>query len=134
MNYSCEICGKEADVHHIVHKSAGGLDFDLNYKYLCPQHHRGKDGPHRDKFVDLNYKLEMQNKLTSLFTKRYYSLDDLSYLLKINRNSLKRLTKKLKLYKEGYLSEDVIFELMGRQIYSEEYLEDLLIEQLVLNL
>ena len=134
MNYYCEICGKEADIHHIVHRSNGGLDFDLNYKYLCPQHHRGKDGPHRDKFVDLKYKLEMQNKLTALFTKRYYSLDDLYKLLSINRNSLKRLTKKLKLYKEGYLSKDVIFELMGRQIYSEEYIEDLLIEQLVLNL
>lgn len=134
MNYSCEICGKEADIHHIVHRSDGGLDFALNYKYLCPQHHRGKDGPHRDRFVDLNYKLEMQNKLTSLFTKRYYSLDDLSSLLCINKNTLKRVTKKLKLYKEGYLSKDIIFELMGRQIYSEEYIEDLLIEELVLNL
>lgn len=134
MDYFCEICGKKADIHHIVHKCDGGLDFTLNYKYLCPQHHRGKSGPHRDKFVDLNYKLEMQNKLRALFTKRYYSLDNLSSLLNINKNTLKRITKKLKLYKEGYLSEDIIFELMGCKIYSEEYIEDLLIEQLVLNI
>ena len=134
MDHFCEICGKKADIHHIVHKCDGGLDFTLNYKYLCPQHHRGKTGPHRDEFVDLNYKLEMQNKLSALFTKRYYSLDDLSSLLHINKNTLKRITKKLKLYKEGYLSEDIIYELMGRHVYSEEYIEDLLIEQLVLNI
>ncbi len=35
MSYYCEICGDYADVHHIVHRSEGGLDFKLNYKYLC---------------------------------------------------------------------------------------------------
>ena len=58
MSYYCEICGDYADVHHIVHRSEGGLDFKLNYKYLCKKHHRSKIGPHRDKVVDLNYKLE----------------------------------------------------------------------------
>ena len=62
MSYYCEICGDYADVHHIVHRSEGGLDFKLNYKYLCKKHHRSKLGPHRDKVVDLNYKLEMQNE------------------------------------------------------------------------
>ena len=58
MSYYCEICGDYADVHHIVHRSEGGLDFKLNYKYLCKKHHRSKIGPHRDKVIDLNYKLE----------------------------------------------------------------------------
>ena len=49
MSYYCEICGDYADVHHIVHRSEGGLDFKLNYKYLCKKHHRSKLGPHRDK-------------------------------------------------------------------------------------
>ena len=27
MSYYCEICGDYADVHHIVHRSEGGLDY-----------------------------------------------------------------------------------------------------------
>lgn len=133
MSYCCNICKKDADIHHIVHRSEGGLDFELNYKYLCPYHHRGKKGPHKDKFVDLKYKLEMQQKLELILTKDYYTLDEIHTLLHIKKNQLKKLSKNLKLYKEGYLKKDIIFELMGRKIYSEEYIEDLLIEELLLN-
>ena len=63
----CEICNAPADIHHIVHRSEGGLDIKLNYKYLCPQHHRGKSGPHHSKEVDLKYKLELQNKLFFIY-------------------------------------------------------------------
>lgn len=133
LSYSCEICRKEGDIHHIVHRSEGGLDFELNYKYLCPNHHRGKNGPHKDKFVDLKYKLEMQIILESTLKKEFYSLNEVYELIHIKKNQLKRLSKNLKLYKEGYLSKDIIFELMGRKKYSKEYIEDLLIEELLLH-
>lgn len=133
MSYCCEICQKEGDIHHVVHRSEGGLDFDLNYKYLCPTHHRGKNGPHKDKFVDLKYKLEMQQKLELLLNKSYYSLNEIYAILHIKKNQLKKISKNLKLYKEGYSSVDIIFELMGRKRYSKEYIEDLLIEELLLN-
>lgn len=133
LSYFCEICRKEGDIHHIVHRSEGGLDFELNYKYLCPNHHRGKNGPHKDKFVDLKYKLEMQIILESTLKKEFYSLNEVYELIHIKKNQLKRLSKNLKLYKEGYLSKDIIFELMGRKKYSKEYIEDLLIEELLLH-
>lgn len=65
----CEICNAEADIHHIVHRSEGGFDIELNYKYLCPSHHRGKYGPHQSKEVDYRYKLDLQNKLYDMLKK-----------------------------------------------------------------
>lgn len=130
MSYCCEICEKDADIHHIIHRSEGGLDFKLNYKYLCPYHHRGKKGPHKDKFIDLKYKLEMQQRLELILNKNYYTLEEIYSTLHIKRNQLKKLSKNLKLHKEGYYRKDIIFELMGRKVYSEEYIEDLVIEEL----
>jgi hypothetical protein len=132
--YYCEICGKKADIHHIVHRSEGGLDFPLNYKYLCQEHHRGKNGPHRCEETDLKYKLELQNKLLNILSKEYYTVYELSNILNISNNSFKKLTKSLKLYKEGYLKEDIVFYLMGNYFYTYEMLEDLKLAQLVLNL
>ncbi|MEQ8153589.1 MAG: HNH endonuclease signature motif containing protein [Clostridiaceae bacterium] len=132
--YYCEICGKEADIHHIVHRSQGGLDFPLNYKYLCPEHHRGRNGPHKCEEADLTYKLELQNKLLSFLIKDYYSIQEISSLLNITSNSLKRLRKSMKLYKEGFIKDDIIFCLMGNYFYTSEMLEDLKLEQLILKL
>lgn len=133
LSYFCEICQREGDIHHIIHRSEGGLDFDLNYKYLCPTHHRGKKGPHKDKFIDLKYKLEMQQKLELTLNKAYYSLNEIYEILHIKKNQLKKMSKNLKLYKEGYSSTDIIFELMGRKQYSKEYIEDLIMEELLLH-
>ncbi|MCH3963082.1 MAG: HNH endonuclease [Clostridium sp.] len=120
----CEICGKLADKHHIVYRSQGGVDFPLNFKYLCPEHHRGKTGPHKNRKVDLEYKLEMQDKLENILCKEFYTLDELVKLLEINKGMLKRLLREYKLYKEGYKSSDVIFRLMGRKKYTKYMLEE----------
>ena len=133
LSYFCEICQRDADIHHIVHRYEGGLDFNLNYKYLCPNHHRGKNGPHKDKFIDLKYKLEMQKALELILNKEYYTLNEIHEILNVKKNQLKKMSKNLKLHKEGFSSKDIIFELMGRKKYSEEYIEDLLIEELLLN-
>lgn len=127
--YYCEVCNKIADIHHIIHKSEGGLDFKLNYKYLCPIHHRGKNGPHRNREIDLKYKLEMQYSLENILKNPYYKINELKNILSLNKNSLKRLTKDLKVYKEGYKSKDIICKIMGNKYYSIEELEDILLEQ-----
>jgi hypothetical protein len=121
--YRCEVCGKEADRHHIVHRCEGGLDFPLNYKYLCKEHHRGRVGPHQDENVDLKYKLQLQNKLEDILSKEYYFIEDLSCVLQINTRILKKLLKACRLFKEGYKTSDIVFRIMGDRVYDEFMLE-----------
>ena len=130
----CEICNAQADIHHIVHRSEGGFDIELNYKYLCPYHHRGKYGPHHCKEVDIRYKLDLQNELFEVLKKDYYSFKDLALDLNIPNNTLKRITKNLKLYKEGYKKSDVILKIMGGQLYSEEMIVKLTLDRLINNI
>lgn len=120
----CEICSREADIHHIVHKNQGGLDFPLNYKCLCPEHHRGKYGPHRDSKVDLEYKLDLQYRLDRLLEKNFYTVEELIDILSLNKTKAKKFFKELKLYKEGYKKDDIIYRLMGKAQYNEYMLED----------
>ena len=119
----CEVCGKSADKHHIIHRCQGGLDYPLNIKHLCPEHHRGIKGPHRCSEVDLKYKLELQNNLEQLLSKEYYHLEKLSSILEIKPKTLKKLLKNYRLHKEGYKKDDIIYELMGRTLYDEVMLE-----------
>jgi len=132
--YFCEICNEKADIHHIIHRSEGGFDIEINYKYLCPKHHRGKNGPHRCLETDIKYKIELQNKLYNILSKEYYTSKELGLILNIPLNTLKRITKNMKLYKEGYKKDDIIFTLMGNKFYSEETLEDLKIQHLLDNI
>ena len=120
----CEICGKQADKHHIVYRCQGGVDFPLNFRYLCSEHHRGKNGPHKNRKLDLEYKLQMQKNLEDLLYEDYYNLDELVGLLEINKGMLKRLLKEYKLYKEGYKRSDILYRLMGKKKYTEDMLEE----------
>lgn len=119
----CEVCGKKAEIHHVVNKCQGGIDFHLNYKYLCAEHHRGKFGPHKDWRLDMQYKIEMQESLEKILYKDFYNLEELEELLSLNKNKMKRLIKNNKLYKEGYKKEDIIFVLMGKKRYEYIMLE-----------
>ncbi|AYE34634.1 hypothetical protein [Clostridium septicum] len=132
--YHCEICGAPADIHHIVHKHEGGYDFDLNYKYLCNLHHRGKNGPHNCIETDLKYKLELQDKLYKLLPKDHYNAKELLEILRLPSCSLKRLIKNLKLYKEGYLKDEIIKNLMGGKLYFHSMLDELELERLFNNI
>lgn len=128
--FTCEICNKNADIHHIVHRHEGGLDIALNYIYLCEKHHRGKYGPHRNLEVDLIYKLRLQNSLEAMLQKRYYPFKDLMHILNISSNIMKRITKNMRLYKEGYKSEDIILYLLGGVHYTYEMIENARLEKL----
>lgn len=132
--FFCEICNNQADIHHIVHRSEGGLDILLNYKYLCEEHHRGKDGPHHSLETDLRYKIDLQNKLYGILIKDFYTLKELGEVLSVSLNTLKRITKNIRLYKEGYKKQDIILSLMGGRLYSEEMIENVKIEKLLENI
>lgn len=126
----CRICNKEADIHHIVHRHEGGLDIEINYIYLCEEHHRGKDGPHRNLEVDIEYKIELQEKLFKLLPREYYTQKEIGHILNISSNLTKKITKNMKLYKEGYSKKDIILYLMGGTYYNIECLENIKIDKM----
>ncbi|MEW9095003.1 MAG: HNH endonuclease [Clostridiaceae bacterium] len=119
----CEVCGRKAEIHHVVNRCQGGIDFNLNYKYLCSEHHRGDDGPHKNWRLDIQYKLEMQQRLWGTLYKEHYTLEEISEVLYINKNRVKKLMRSCKLYKEGYKKEDIILKLMGNKKYDSYMLE-----------
>jgi hypothetical protein len=114
----CEVCGKNVvERHHIIFRSQGGLDFPLNYKYLCLEHHKENKGPHRNKKIDLEYKLELQVKLKNILDKDYYTENELIKILELNRTQAHKICRKFPLYKEGYKKEDIIRRLLGGKVY-----------------
>lgn len=118
--FQCEVCGKPADKHHIVYKSQGGIEFPLNFRYLCALHHRGNTGPHKNRILDLEYKLNMQRKLEEILIKDAYLIEELEALLNINKGMIKRLFKESTLNPKGIKKADIIFKLMGRKKYYEK--------------
>ena len=120
--FQCEVCGKPADKHHIVYKSQGGIEFPLNFRYLCALHHRGNMGPHKNRRLDLEYKLNMQRNLEDILIEEIYHIEELVTLLNINKGMIKRLFKEYKLDDKGFRKTDIIFRLMGRKKYDEKML------------
>jgi len=118
--FKCEICGDKGDIHHIIHTSEGGLDTKLNYMYLCDYHHRGMNGPHNNAYIDLKYKLRLQNKLYQILSKDYYTKKELIAKLDISVNAFKKLTHYLINYKNGYNKITIIKMFMGGKLYDEE--------------
>lgn len=118
--YLCEICGKIGDIHHVVHTCEGGLDVKLNYKYLCKSHHRGTNGPHSNAYIDLGYKIDLQNKLYEILNKDYYNKKELMVKLDIGINAYKKLTHDLIMYKNGYNKKSIITRFMGGKIYDSD--------------
>lgn len=113
----CIICGQPAERHHIVYKSQGGLDIPLNYVFLCHYHHRSKDGPHKNREIDLKYKTMLQHRLMSLLTENFYDMKIIMGILKVNPMQEKVFSKKLNRYKRGYKKMDIIKGVMGGKLY-----------------
>ncbi len=117
----CVVCGKEGDTHHIIHKDEGGLEYPLNRIYLCNEHHRGINGPHRDPEVDMKYKKELQMTLHELFPDSFYREEDIRKRAKLSNSLLRTLVKTLKRDKEGFRKVDIIdFLMSGYQLVEDD--------------
>jgi hypothetical protein len=112
----CAVCGKPyAEKHHIVFKGQGGLDAAWNIIYLCPLHHRGNMGPHRNRNIDKQCKLQVQAYLFVTLADTYYA--DKPGLF--TANEWRKITKSLTRYSDGYRREDIIRRCMGGKLYEE---------------
>lgn len=103
--------------HHIIFKSQMGLDFELNYKYLTSEQHRGNDGPHKCRETDLRYKRELEQTLLDVLVDKYYTVEELIEILGLKGRQAYKAFKKVNKHCEGMKKEDVIFRLMGNRFY-----------------
>lgn len=103
--------------HHIVFKSQGGLDFELNFAYLTVEEHIGSRGVHNNIEYDLLLKRDLEAKLFQIFTKDTYTLDEIIGLLKLKRKQAEKAFKRVAYTGAGYKSEDIIKRLMGGRFY-----------------
>ncbi len=115
----CIICGEQGDKHHIIHKDEGGLDYPLNYIYLCEKHHRGPHGPHEDEELDAKYKKMLLLTLKKTFSKEYYKVQEIKENIRIPNNLLRTMTKNLKHHKEGFRQMDLIDFLTSGYLLTE---------------
>lgn len=116
---NCEVCGKpNAQKHHIVFKSQGGFNIDLNYVYLCEEHHRGENSPHGNAECDLRLKRRMQERLYKLFAdRRTYRIDEIAELVGYDRKRLKKRFCGVPNHCGEYETEDIVKKFMGGEIY-----------------
>lgn len=119
MNFcSVEGCDCFAHRHHIVFRSKGGLDNDLNYKDLCVEHHEtGKDAPHRNRVVDVMYKQELQKKYYELFNDETYTVEEIAELIGLSLKKTTQAFLKVNNIAGRYEREDIIRRLMGGRLY-----------------
>lgn len=116
----CEVegCTCAAQRHHIVFRSQGGLDIELNYKDLCAIHHNmSRQGPHQNREIDLKYKRELQDQYFKLFTEESYIISEIAELIGYNKNRLEKRFKAVPQRAGRYKREDIIRALMGGKLY-----------------
>lgn len=118
----CEVCNRNiTELHHIVFRSQAPYmaNIKINFKYLCPEDHRGNNGPHMNREIDFKYKYELQTRLFELFSNPYYTEKEIKEKLETTASIARKITKKLKLYKKGYERVDLVARLMGGRIYAK---------------
>lgn len=128
----CEECGQwktnsraaapnnRIERHHIIEKSHAQYmrNVPINFKDLCSQCHRlSKNAVHKDRGIDLRYKIELQEKLEELFNKEYYNVHQVKDKLKVTKSEAEKLVRHLGVYKEGYSSRELIFHMLGDRFY-----------------
>lgn len=114
----CEVCGEPGERHHIVFRSHGGLNIDVNYAYLCTWHHtQGPDAPHRNHWRDLLLKLRMQRDLENMLWAETYRAEEIAEIIGIGRRSLEKKMRRVPNEQGNYKREDIIKFLMGGKLY-----------------
>lgn len=114
----CEVCGAPGERHHIVFRSHGGLNINVNYAYLCTWHHtQGPDAPHRNHWRDLLLKLRMQRDLENMLWAETYRVEEIAEIIGIGRRSLEKKMRRVPNEQGNYKREDIIKFLMGGKLY-----------------
>lgn len=117
----CEVCGSPINVeeHHIIFRSKAPymINININLKYLCNICHRGDNGPHLDRQKDLEYKRQLQYKVSELFYKDYYSYEEVRDKLETTDKEVRKIIKVLIAHPEGYSRTDILVRLMGGRLY-----------------
>lgn len=101
----------------VIFKSQGGLDYELNYKRLTPEQHRGDLGPHKCRKTDLRYKKELQMKLENILTDEFYTIEELIEILGLKERQAYKAFRQVPKHRKGMKREDIIFRLMGNRFY-----------------
>lgn len=108
--------------HHIIFRSHGGIDSDMNLISLPAAFHKGKNGPHNNRATDLALKLALQEQYFDLFTQKHYDVDDVIRMIaphnKKSRDKLKKQIKNNFCTPKGYRREDIVRTLMGGKLYA----------------
>lgn len=116
----CDVkgCMRAGQKHHIVFRSQGGLNIELNYISLCIYHHSvGKEAVHNNRAFDLELKRALQERYFELFEKEQYTIAEISELIGYNKNRLARRMKSVPQRAGKYGKEDIIRFLMGGKLY-----------------
>lgn len=115
----CIICACPGHSHHIVFRSHGGLDNQLNRIDLCPYHHNlGPDSPHRNRMVDISYKTNLQEQYFELFEPdKEYSIKDIAEIIGLSEKKVGQAFLKVNNNAGMYSQEDIVRRLMGGRLY-----------------
>lgn len=117
----CEVCGAPTgEKHHIVYRSHGGLDIEVNYAWLCMWHHTyGPDAPHRNRKVDLKLKLREQRDLQNMLWCETYRIWEIAEIIGMSRRTLARKMRNVPNKMGVYRRKDIIKFIMGGKLYEE---------------
>lgn len=104
--------------HHIVFRSHGGLDIEMNYAYLCLRHHSdGKAAVHNNREFDLQLKRNIQQQYYHMFSEESYTIQEIADRIGYRRRNLEKRMKSVPARAGRYEREDIIRFLMGGKLY-----------------
>lgn len=126
MAEECVVCNNSySETHHVVFRKQqpAMINCPFNKIRLCAVCHKGDNGPHLNRDIDLKYKRELQRKLEELFCfKNCYTEDEVKKILNIPQKDAYKLVKPLLTIIEGdeagYKAEDIIRQAMGGRLYA----------------
>jgi hypothetical protein len=104
--------------HHIVFRSQGGLNFDLNLIDLTYEQHEGPEGPHHNKLVDNILKKQLQDRLFEIFRDdKGYTIEQIAKALGKSAKYFEKHFRTVPSAAGIYKPEDIVRKLMGGKIY-----------------
>ena len=117
----CVNCGKPGYIewHHVIFKSQARYmkDTKIVLTPLCLECHRGTHGVHNNKKLDVKLKQQLQTRLQTMFTNKFYSREEIQTNIECADKDMDLILKKLSNYVLGYSSEQLIRRCLGGRMY-----------------